>query len=237
VVDQEYPRLEYIVQDGGSTDESLSLIRKYEAKLASWDSSPDRGQTHAINRGMRKTTGEIMAFLNSDDILLPGSLAYVAAYFRRNPHVDVVYGHRLLINERGQDIGRWVLPPHDDNAIVFADYVPQETMFWRRRAWERVGSQLDESFCFALDWDLILRFRAAGLQFVRLPRFLGGFRITEEQKTTQLIQTVGAREMARLRERELGREPSRREIRKGIRSYMWRHWWYETLFSLGFLAH
>ena len=233
MVGRDYPRLEYIVQDGGSIDNSLEVIREHEDKLAGWDSESDNGQTHGINRGMRHTTGEIMAFLNSDDMLLPGSLAYVAAYFQKHPDVDVVYGHRLLIDEQGREIGRWVLPAHDDNAIAYADYIPQETLFWRRRAWEKVGGRLDESFHFALDWDLILRFRSAGMRFVRLPRFLGAFRITDEQKTTQLIQTVGAGEMTRLRRRELGHDPTRREIREALRRYKWRHWWCDTLYSLG----
>ncbi len=233
VVDQQYAGLEYIIQDGGSTDNSVEIIKRYANQLARWDSSPDRGQSHAINRGMEQTTGSIMAFLNSDDLLLPGSLAYVADYFQRHPEADVVYGHRLLIDEAGNEIGRWVLPPHDDRVLPWADYIPQETMFWRRSAWERVGGQLDESFHFALDWDLILRFRAAGLRFVRLPRFLGAFRVTEQQKTSQLVQTVGLREMARLRKRVLGREPSAREIRRVVRPYLRRHMLCETLYTLG----
>jgi GT2 family glycosyltransferase len=237
VVGQGYPRLEYIVQDGGSTDNSLEVIRQYEGQLAHWESHADGGQAIGINRGMQHATGKIMAFLNADDLLLPGSLAYVAAFFQKHPDVDVVYGHRLLIDEKGLEIGRWVLPAHDDNAIAYADYVPQETMFWRRRAWEKVGGQLDESFRFALDWDLILRFRSAGMQFVRLPRFLGAFRITAEQKTTQLIRTVGDQEMKRLRRRELGHNPTRREIRQALRPYMWRHWWCDTLHALGAISY
>ena len=161
VLDQRYPSLEYFVQDGGSTDASVEVLRRYGSRLTHWESAPDGGQSAAINLGMRRTTGDILAYLNSDDLLLPGSLAYVAEYFQSHPEVDVVYGHRVLIDESGREIGRWVLPPHDERAIAFADFIPQETMFWRRRAWERVGSRIDESFRFAMDWDLILRFRAA----------------------------------------------------------------------------
>jgi glycosyltransferase involved in cell wall biosynthesis len=233
VLDQGYPQLEYIVQDGGSTDESLDILRRYGERLTRWESVPDRGQSDAINRGMQHTTGEIMAYLNSDDLLLPGSLAYVAGYFRDHPDVDIVYGHRLLVNEQGNQIGRWILPPHDDIVITWADYIPQETMFWRRRAWERAGGCIDDSFAFAMDWDLILRFREAGLRFARLPRFLGAFRITEEQKTSQLIATVGAREMARLRYRVHGAHASNRRIRRAVRPYIWRHWVYDTLYTAG----
>jgi GT2 family glycosyltransferase len=105
-------------------------------------------------------------------------------------------------------------------------------MFWRRSAWEKVGG-LDESFHFALDWDLILRFQEAGLRFVRLPRFLGAFRVTEVQKTSRLVETVGNREMTRLRKRVLGREPSKREIRRVLRPYLWRHFVCDAMYSLG----
>ncbi len=233
VTDQQYPSLEYVVQDGGSTDSSLEIIQRHAPLLAYWKSAPDRGQAHAINLGMAHTRGEIMAFLNSDDLLLPGSLAYVGRYFQQHPETDVVYGHRLLVDEQGHEIGRWILPPHDDHVLPWADYIPQETMFWRRSAWDRAGGGLDESFHFALDWDLILRFRAAGLRFVRLPRFLGAFRVTEQQKTSQLVETVGFREMARLRRRVLGHEPTPREIRRVVRPYLRRHMMCETLYQLG----
>jgi hypothetical protein len=106
-------------------------------------------------------------------------------------------------------------------------------MFWRRRAWESIGEQLDESFQFAMDWDLILRFRQAGLRFARVPRFLGAFRVTDAQKTTSLMQTLGQREMDRLRQRALGRVPSAREIHKVLKPYYFRHWLYDRLYRLG----
>ena len=148
----------------------------------------------------------------------------MSEYFRRNPKVDVIYGHRLIIDGNDQEIGRWILPKHDDHAIKFADYIPQETMFWRRSAWNAVGASLDESFQFAMDWDLILRFRAAGMNFVRVPRFLGAFRVIETQKTQVLLETLGATEMNRLRRRELGHIPTSREMRRAIRPYRFRQW-------------
>ena len=226
-------QLQYVVQDGGSTDRSVDVIRQYEAQLAHWESGPDRGQAHAINLGMQRATGEIMAYLNSDDLIMPGALCYVANYFSRHPEVDVVYGHRILVNESGDEIGRWVLPPHDDRALPWADYIPQETMFWRRRAWDIAGGKIDESFQFAMDWDLILRFREAGLRFARVPRFLGAFRVTEAQKTASLIQTVGKREMDRLRLRALGRVPTPREIHKVLKPYYRRQRVYDGLYQLG----
>ena len=82
-----------------------------------------------------------MAWLNADDLLLPGTLHYVASYFQRHRDVEVIYGHRVIIDEQDREIGRWVLPPHDADVLRWADYVPQETLilFWRRRLWERTG--------------------------------------------------------------------------------------------------
>jgi GT2 family glycosyltransferase len=237
VLDQRYPKLEYIVQDGGSTDGSIDVLRRHAHGLADWESRPDRGQTHAINLGMQRTTGSIMAYLNSDDVLLPGSLAYVARYFHEHPDVDIVYGHRVLIDVDGQEIGRWVLPPHDDQVIKYTDFIPQETMFWRRRAWEAVGGAFDESFRFALDWDIILRFQAAGLRFVRLPRFLGAFRISEAQKTTSWWLPVGRREVERLTARALGFTPDSSTVRRHIRHYMRQHYVYDKLYLLGMLRY
>jgi GT2 family glycosyltransferase len=237
VLDQNYPSLELIVQDGCSTDESLAILGRYVSRLKHWTSERDHGQADAVNRGMRHTTGEILAYLNSDDLLLPGSLAYVARYFRGHPHVDIVYGHRVLIDERGDEIGRWVLPPHDDDVLPLADYIPQETMFWRRTAWERVGSRLDDSFQFAMDWELILRLRAAGLRFARLPRFLGAFRISESQKTQSLLATVGRREMDECRHRALGRVPTPQDIRRAIRPYLRRQWWLDKLYLAGLVRY
>src|SRR5258706_8672796 len=121
---------------------------------------------------MRRATGELLAWLNGDDILLPGALDYVVYFFETHPSVDVVYGHRIVIDPTGNEIGRWVLPPHSDRVLSWIDYVPQETLFWRRRAWERVGSHVDETFHFAMDWDMLVRLRDSGATFARLPQFL-----------------------------------------------------------------
>ena len=222
VVSQKYPALEYVVQDGGSTDVTVDVLHRFEPMLTSWRSEPDRGQADAINRGFRQTSGEIMAWLNSDDLLLPGALGHVARYFDKHPQVDVVYGNRLMIDENDGQIGAWILPQHDDLAITLADYIPQETLFWRRRVWEAAGAALDTSFSYALDWDLLLRFRDVGARMVRLPRFLGAFRIHPEQKTTA-TDFVGFSETNRLRQRLHGREVPIEEVLRRLRPYFVRH--------------
>jgi glycosyltransferase involved in cell wall biosynthesis len=204
ILGQNYPRLDYHVWDGGSTDGSVEIIQKHADKLASWGSERDTGPANAINKGFTRSKGDIMAWLNSDDLLAPGTLQYVAHYFATHPEVDAIYGHRLIINERDWQVGRWVLPRHNGEMLLWGDYVPQETLFWRRSLWEKCGAHLDESFKFAFDWDLLLRFQRAGAHIKRLPWFLGCFRVHELQKSSAEITTVGFTEMARLRQRELG---------------------------------
>src|SRR5262249_32462135 len=139
----------------------------------------------------------------------------------------------VVIDENDAEIGRWVLPPHDDDVLSWADYVPQETLYWRRNVWDRVGGAMDESFKFALDWDLILRFRDAGARFVRLPRLLGAFRHHEEQKTCSQLASQGLPEMARLRTRCNGRPVSFAEVARHLSFYFWRHTMCHTLYQLG----
>jgi ADP-heptose:LPS heptosyltransferase/GT2 family glycosyltransferase len=205
VLDQKYPKLRYVVQDGGSKDRSPEIISRYADRLQHWESVRDNGQADAIRRGFahlddKLEAGDVMAWLNSDDLLGPGVLGYVGAYFARHPEVDVIYGHRIIVDEEDREVGRWIMPPHDPEVLEWIDYVPQETLFWRKRLWDVVGG-IDPTFQFALDWDLLARFQQAGARIVRVPYFLGAFRVHSEQKTSQAIHTVGADEMRRVRMR------------------------------------
>lgn len=207
-------RCDYVVQDGGSTDGSVAIIARHAHQLYAWESGPDGGQAAAIARGFSRLAGQpddIMAWLNSDDFYLPDALAHVAAYFAAHPEADVVYGHRLVVDENERVIGRWHLPPHDDAVLRLNDFVPQETLFWRRRIWDRVGG-IDSSLQFAMDWDLLLRFQQMGARMVRLPRFLGGFRVHRRQKTSQAMHTIGQTEIDWLRTRTHGHWISPEEL-------------------------
>jgi len=234
LLNQNYPRLHYFVQDGGSTDDSRKILSSYGSKL-SWQSEPDAGQSNAINKGFTHASGEIMAYLNSDDVLLPGTLAYVAEAFLTYSDVDVIYGHRIYIDENGFEIGRWLTPSHDSTAIKWSDIIPQETMFWRRRVWDAIGP-FDESFRFALDWDFILRAQAAGFKFKRVPRFIGCFRVHDQQKTTRMMK-INEEEANRLRIIHLGRKPSETEMLSALRPYLWRHVILQHLYRLGMIRH
>jgi GT2 family glycosyltransferase len=228
VAAQEYPELEHVVRDGGSTDGTLDLLGKHNGALT-WHSEPDAGQAAALNAGFAATHGEIMGWLNADDLLLPGALAAVARHFAAHPEIDLIYGHRALIDEEDRQIGAWVMPPHEREAFLWADWIPQETMFFRRSLWERAGGTLDENFHFALDWDLLLRFDAAGARMERLPHTLGAFRIHGAQKT-QGLGTLYEEERALLMTRTHGRRVSQQETMDRSRGYLRRHVLHHTLY-------
>lgn len=233
IVEQDYPNLELIVVDGGSTDNSLAVIEEFEPHIAWWVSEPDGGQAAAINKGFQKSTGEIMAWINSDDCVAPGALCRVAQYFQTHPNTEVLYGNRILIDEQGGEIGRWILPRHSEKILKWADYVPQETLYWRRSAWLAAGGRLDESFCFAMDWDILLRFSAQGLKMERIPGFLGLFRIHQAQKTLSDMASTGKEEMQKLRCRELGFAPSHRQLLWNTAPYLLAAKFHEIKYKLG----
>jgi len=227
----------YVVQDGGSTDGSAGLIKRQAARLHAWACERDAGQADAIAEGFARTSGgpdDVMAWINSDDFYLPGALGYVADYFAAHPDVDVVYGHRVVVDEESREIARWFLPPHDPEVLRLNDFIPQETVFWRRRIWDRVGG-LDTSFHFAVDWDLLLRFTAAGARIVRLPYFLACFRSHAAQKTSAVMHSTGQSEITLLRERTQGRPFPPQELERDPRllRYLRRSAWIEFLWKLG----
>ena len=214
VLEQGIPSLRYFVADGGSNDDSVAILQNLSSPELAWDSFPDDGQAGAIARGFQQISESdgdtVMFWLNADDMLLPGALAFVASFFRQHPAVDVLYGHRIIIDQEGWEIGRWILPRHHPAALHWVDYIPQETLFWRKRAWDRVGG-LSQRFHFAMDWDLLLRFQQAGLRIVRVPYFLASFRYHPGQKTFFHVKSRergrrdrGEIEIERIRSRENG---------------------------------
>jgi glycosyltransferase involved in cell wall biosynthesis len=212
IINQCYPNLELIVVDGGSTDNTLTVIRQYETYITRWVSEPDSGQVNAINKGFKQSTGDIMAWINSDDIVAAGAFHFVADYFIKNSLTQAVYGDRILINEDGLEIGRWILPRHSDRTLKFVDFIPQETLYWTRSAWRLVGDNLDETFHFAMDWDFLLRLSRSGIKICHVPIFLGLFRVHPQQKTSSQMSSIGEQEIYKIRYRELGFQPTQRQL-------------------------
>ncbi|MBZ9965028.1 glycosyltransferase family 2 protein [Mesorhizobium sp. BR1-1-2] len=197
VIEQGYPALEYIVMDGGSTDDTLERLEPYRNRFAHFESRPDGGQSAAVADGFRHATGDLMAYLNSDDVLLPGTLSFVAQFFSRNSDVAFIYSHRCIIDANDRVVGHWILPRHSNYLMERWDFIPQETCFWRRTLFEEAGN-LDPSFAFAMDYDLFVRYMRRG-RFKRVDRFLAAFRVHENAKTTRHMATIGKQEIAKVR--------------------------------------
>ncbi len=182
VTTQNYPDFEYIVMDGGSQDGSLEIIQKYADRLAFWQSQADNGQTQAINSGFSHASGDIFAWLNSDDTYEPETFSRVARYFHDHPEVGLVYGDCNFIDANERVIGRFNAV-QTDLARLRRGYVhiPQQAAFWRADLWKQVGP-LDESIYFAMDYDLWLRIaRVAPIQYK--PQLWANFRLHGAAKT------------------------------------------------------
>ncbi|MBK8618725.1 MAG: glycosyltransferase [Anaerolineales bacterium] len=160
VLGQDYPRIEYIIVDGGSTDESAAIIKKHEGRIAWWVSEQDKGQTDAINKGFNRATGDILAWINSDDTYNPGAVSAAVKYLIENPEVAMVYADCNFIDENDKVIGKFNAAQTDYRRLREGYvHIPQQTMFFRAKYWKELGP-LDPSFYFAMDYDLWTRIAA-----------------------------------------------------------------------------
>ena len=182
VLNQNYPNLEYMVVDGASTDQSVDIIRRYADRLTYWVSEPDKGQTEAINKGLARATGDILAYVNSDDLYEPGSLAHVAELFTVNPAVDVIYGGCQFIDEQGHPLSKNEVPSFDLESLLLGNFIAQPATFWTRSVWERVG-RFDESLHYVMDYDYWLRCASLNLSFMSTTKTLARMRHHAGAKT------------------------------------------------------
>jgi glycosyltransferase involved in cell wall biosynthesis len=188
VLNQNYPNLQYIVVDGGSTDGSVEIIRKYEKYLGYWVSERDQGQGDAINKGMRLADGEIVAWQNSDDVYVPDAFRTVTKVFEARPDADLVFGNLYLIDER-DDVRRDVrhVPVNHFALRHLTCCLSNQAAFWRRALMERCGG-LDGRLQYCMDFELWLRMsKSAKYVFVR--EYLGAQRIHSESKTATILET------------------------------------------------
>jgi glycosyltransferase involved in cell wall biosynthesis len=183
VLNQTYPNIEYIVIDGGSTDGSREIIQARADQLAYWVSELDQGQTQAINKGFARATGQILAWLNSDDTLEPDAVAQAVAYLKQHPEVGLVYGEANFIDEHGRVIGRFPAAQTSYTRLRRGYvHIPQQAAFWRADLFRQVGP-LDESLYFAMDYDLWCKLSAVS-QIKYLPgRVWANFRLHGDSKT------------------------------------------------------
>jgi glycosyltransferase involved in cell wall biosynthesis len=187
VLGQNYPSLEYVVIDGGSTDRTIEILSKYENYLY-WISERDRGQSHALNKGLRKTSGEIIGFLNADDLYEPGALWAVGEYFMCHSDSAWLTGKCRIIDQNGRDV-RMLISLYKyawlclgiSAALFLLNYLSQPATFWTREIVERVGS-FDETLCYTMDYDYWLRLRKT-YELIFLDRSLACFRIHPASKS------------------------------------------------------
>lgn len=202
VLEQDYPNIEYIVVDGGSTDGSVEIIRRYADRLAWWISEADRGQTDAINKGFAQANGEIFAWLNSDDIYLPGAIRQAVSYLENHPEAGMVYGDADLIDEQGNLIGKFPARQTSYRRLRRGYvHIPQQAAFFRASLWRQVGP-LDPTFYFAMDYDLWVRLaRRAPLHYH--PELWANFRLHDTGKSVTSDERCWP-EMVRVHRREGG---------------------------------
>jgi len=193
VISQGYPNLEYIIIDGGSTDGSVDIIKKYEKQLAYWVSESDIGQYHAVQKGLSKATGEIMTYINSDDILAPGSLYTAAQIFSDYPQIQWLGGITNHIDEHGRIVSIGIQDKWNKYRYLNFDfkYIQQEGIFWSKSLWDKAGGYISTQYTLASDLELWSRF----FQYAELysvPGVLGSFRIrSHNQRSLEGISLYG----------------------------------------------
>jgi glycosyltransferase involved in cell wall biosynthesis len=183
VLDQDYPFIEYLVIDGGSTDNTVDVIHSFEDKLTYWCSEKDKGQTDAINKGFAKARGQILAWINSDDTYNPGAISQAVQYLQEHPEVGVVYSDLNFIDENSRIIGKFPAAQTDLKRLRRGYvHIPQPATFFRAELWQQIGP-LDPSFFFAMDYDLWVRLASVSrLQYLPGPVW-ANFRMHMDAKT------------------------------------------------------
>jgi glycosyltransferase involved in cell wall biosynthesis len=182
VINQNYPAIEYIIIDGGSTDDSVEVIQKYSSHFAYWVSEKDRGQSDAINKGLKLATGDIVCWLNSDDLFEPNTLNTIAQFFNKNTDAKFIYGDGLIFHENGKKRDFHCRPGKVNKEMLSrCDPLQQPSTFWRRKIHNEIGF-IDESLGFTMDWDFFMRI-ALKYEMHYLPITFSRYRIHDAHKT------------------------------------------------------
>jgi glycosyltransferase involved in cell wall biosynthesis len=182
VLNQDYPRVEYIVVDGASSDGTVEILKKYDCKIR-WVSEPDQGQADAINKGFRMCQGDILAYLNSDDTYCPGAIREAVQALQNNSYISMVYGDYHIIDYEDNIIESRREIHFDFNIFLYVfNYIPQPTVFFRRSVWEQVGP-FDVDLRCVIDTDYWIRVRKRGIEIRHVPFYMANFRLHKDSKT------------------------------------------------------
>jgi len=183
VLAQDYLNYEYLVIDGGSDDDSTNILKKYNSKISYWISEIDMGQTDAINKGLRKSSCEILNWLNSDDCFLPGAFEKIFNAFNDHPEADFIYGDIELIDESGASLGRILYPQANLNILIYGgNLCAQPACFFRRRVIEKIG-YLNQELDWSMDYEFWLRAANEKMVFYHMPEVLAQFRLHSGSKS------------------------------------------------------
>lgn len=194
LLSQDYPNTEYIVMDGGSTDGTIEILKRYEGEIK-WFSEKDRGQAHAVNKGWAMAKGEILGWVNSDDMLLPGAIRAVVDYLSVNSNVSIVYGKAHYIDEYGNIISQYPTQRFDADLLQEICFICQPALFMRRGVMDRVG-MLNESLNYCMDYDYWIR-ASRIFKFGYIEEYLAALRLHRGAKTVR--DTIKAlRELIRM---------------------------------------
>jgi hypothetical protein len=217
VLSQDYPHVEYIIMDGGSTDETASVVKDYASRLT-FISEKDRGQSHAINKGFRMAQGSILGWLNSDDLYLPGCIRTAVDAFQRNAAAGAVYGEGYLIDYSGNTSCRF---PHTEafnlwRLVYLSDYILQQSVYFRKDVLDDLG-YLDEDLHYTMDWDILIRI-GMKYQLEYVPEYMGCLREYPEAKSFS-GGAARVREIRRMLQRHTGLRVSPGYVVYGLDTY------------------
>jgi len=187
VLSQNYPNIQYLVIDGGSTDGTIEILKSYGDRLQ-YVSEPDQGPSDAVHKGFQRAHGEIFAWLGADDIYLPGAIRTGVEALMARPEIDVVYGEGNWIDEHDTVISRYPTLPFDPKDLEWDCFICQPASFIRASAYRRCG--LDPDVNFSFDYDLWIRMAKAGIRFEKIPQYLAGSRMHQGAKTINERETV-----------------------------------------------